>query len=117
MGLSELEFQAKRLREALDPDHKPPYRSRVRTLADMTPEEREALSKQYGAPIAPQENVMSFEGIPDFMELSRLLLSNWERRFVKNCQERAARGVELSCKQISVLWRIKNERSAKTDHL
>lgn len=39
------------LADALDPERAP---GPVKTLADMTPEERAAIEREYGCPISPQ---------------------------------------------------------------
>lgn len=94
--------------DAMDPD-KAPMHGQVRTLDDMTDAEKEALQKQYNAPLAGERNCDS--SLLRSMPMHKL--SEWEKRFIRSLSLRIRSGKALTDHQVAYAEKMRAEALAR----
>lgn len=99
---------AQEVNDAMDPD-KVALHGQVRTLDDMTDAEKEALQRQYNAPLAGERNCDS--NLLRSMPMHRL--SQWEKRFVRSLGLRIRSGKPLTEHQVAYAEKMRAEALAR----
>jgi hypothetical protein len=94
--------------DSMDPD-KVALHGQVRTLDDMTDEEKEALQRQYGAPLAGERPADS--ALLRSMPMHKL--SQWEKRFVRSLGLRLRSGKALTEHQVAYAEKMRAEALAR----
>lgn len=94
-----------RIQKALDPENAGRKQGSIRTLDDMSDEEKAALANQYGVAVAPHQPLVTLQ--KDDLRLAAKHAGNpWEQAFIKECRRKVQSQRELSQKQMQVIARI-----------